>query len=100
MFCLKGRQITAMGKPWHPECFTCTICVKPLTPESYKEHAGKPYCEDDYHKLFSPKCGGCALPITDVSITSSGQSVTLYWIRRQIYSSKLPKLKFKFLFSI
>ncbi|CAG2123429.1 unnamed protein product, partial [Medioppia subpectinata] len=41
-----GRQITAMGKPWHPECFVCTICVKPLTPETFKEHAGKPYCEE------------------------------------------------------
>jgi hypothetical protein len=61
----EGRQITAMGKPWHPECFVCTICVKPLTPETYKEHSGKPYCEYDYHKLFSPKCGGCNTPITD-----------------------------------
>ncbi|CAG2180491.1 unnamed protein product, partial [Oppiella nova] len=61
----EGRQITAMGKPWHPECFVCTICVKPLQPETFKEHAGKPYCEDDYHKLFSPKCGGCQQPITD-----------------------------------
>jgi hypothetical protein len=58
-----------MGKPWHPECFTCTICVKPLTPETYKEHGGKPYCEYDYHKLFSPKCAGCNTPITDVRIS-------------------------------
>ncbi len=75
---IKGRQITAMGKPWHPECFVCTICVKPLTPETYKEHSGKPYCEHDYHKLFSPKCGGCNTPITDVSVKSLIQQNTVY----------------------
>lgn len=57
----------AMGHPWHPECFRCTVCVKPLTPETFKEYQGKPYCEKDFHNLFSPKCAGCTKPITDVS---------------------------------
>jgi hypothetical protein len=57
-----------MGKPWHPECFRCTQCAIPLGPNNFYEKNGKPYCEDDYHKLFSPKCAGCHQPITDVSI--------------------------------
>ena len=57
----------AMGKPWHPECFRCTVCVKPLTPETFKEYDGKPYCEKDYNNLFAPKCAGCKGPIVDVS---------------------------------
>lgn len=57
----------ALGHPWHPDCFRCTVCVKPLTPETFKEYQGKPYCEKDYHNLFSPKCAGCTKPITDVS---------------------------------
>ncbi|XP_054165589.1 zinc finger protein 808-like isoform X3 [Oppia nitens] len=70
----EGRQITAMGKPWHPECFVCTICVKPLTAETFKEQGGKPYCEEDFHKLFSPKCGGCQQPIKDNNkITAMGK---------------------------
>ncbi|KAI7685937.1 Paxillin [Sarcoptes scabiei] len=60
-----GRQMMAMGHPWHPECFRCTVCVKPLTPETFKEYQGKPYCEKDYHNLFSPKCAGCKQPIID-----------------------------------
>ena len=63
----KGNQVNAMGKPWHPQCFTCTQCAKPLSPNNFYEKNGKPYCEDDFHKLFSPKCAGCHLPITDVS---------------------------------
>ena len=58
----------AMGHPWHPECFRCTVCVKPLTPETFKEYQGKPYCEKDFHNLFSPKCAGCKQPIKDVNI--------------------------------
>ena len=56
-----------MGKPWHPQCFQCTQCAKNLDPNDYYEKNGKPYCKDDFHKLFSPKCGGCQTPITDVS---------------------------------
>ena len=57
-----------MGKPWHPQCFTCDKCAKQLSPNNFYEKNGKPYCEDDYHKLFSPKCEGCLTPITDVRL--------------------------------
>lgn len=56
-----------MGKPWHPKCFCCVECAKPLDPNNFKEHQGKPYCDYDYHRLFSPKCAGCGTPIVDVS---------------------------------
>lgn len=53
-----------MGKQWHPQCFNCDKCHKQLDPYNFMEKGGKPYCDDCYHKLFSPKCGGCNLPIT------------------------------------
>jgi len=56
----------AMGKTWHPPCFKCTECRKQLAPDRFFEKNGKPYCEDDFHKLFSPKCAGCHKPIKDV----------------------------------
>ncbi|XP_017460539.1 PREDICTED: paxillin-like, partial [Rhagoletis zephyria] len=57
--------ITAMGQNYHPQCFTCTECAKPLSPYNFYEKNGKPYCEDDYHRLFSPKCFACKEPIKD-----------------------------------
>jgi paxillin len=54
-----------MGKDWHPHCFACHKCNKPLGPNNYLEKGGKPYCEDDYHRLFSPKCAACNEPIKD-----------------------------------
>jgi len=55
-----------MGAVWHPECFRCTVCHVKLPPTDFYEKDGKPYCEDDYHDLFSPKCHGCKKPIKDV----------------------------------
>lgn len=52
-----------MGKDWHPNCFKCTQCKIPLDPENFYEKNGKPYCEKDFHNLFSPKCAGCIKPI-------------------------------------
>ncbi|OXA50003.1 Paxillin [Folsomia candida] len=61
----QNKMINAMCKPWHPNHFTCTECSKVLTPENFFEKNGLPYCEDDFHKLFSPKCAGCQRPIKD-----------------------------------
>jgi len=47
----------------------CTECGKVLTPDNFFEKDGLPYCEDDFHKLFSNKCAGCKKPIKDVSTT-------------------------------
>lgn len=52
-----------MGKDWHPGCFKCTECRIPLDPENFYEKNGLPYCENDFYKLFSPKCHACAKPI-------------------------------------
>ena len=60
--------VQGMGKPWHPDCFACAQCEKPLSPTNYLEKNNKPYCDDDYHNKFLPKCSGCQLPISDVRI--------------------------------
>ena len=63
--------VQGMGKPWHPDCFACAQCEKPLSPTNYLEKNNKPYCDDDYHNKFLPKCSGCQLPISDVRIDFS-----------------------------
>lgn len=59
-------MITALGKTWHPEHFTCTHCNQELGTRNFFEREGHPYCEPDYHNLFSPRCAYCNGPILDV----------------------------------
>jgi hypothetical protein len=56
-----------LGKTWHPEHFTCTHCNQELGTRNFFERDGHPYCEPDYHNLFSPRCAYCNGPILDVS---------------------------------
>lgn len=61
------QVVTAMGKTWHPEHFVCTHCQEEIGSRNFFERDGQPYCEKDYHSLFSPRCYYCNGPILDVS---------------------------------
>ncbi|KAK6625404.1 hypothetical protein RUM43_005701 [Polyplax serrata] len=65
-----GQVITALGKTWHPEHFTCTHCNQELGTRNFFERDGGPYCESDYHNLFSPRCAYCNGPILDKCVTA------------------------------
>ncbi|XP_019878106.2 leupaxin-like isoform X2 [Aethina tumida] len=65
-----GQVITALGKTWHPEHFVCAHCNQELGTRNFFERDGKPYCEPDYHNLFSPRCAYCNGPILDKCVTA------------------------------
>ncbi|XP_045152643.1 paxillin [Echinops telfairi] len=64
---IAGQVVTAMGKTWHPEHFVCTHCQEEIGSRNFFERDGQPYCEKDYHNLFSPRCYYCNGPILDVT---------------------------------
>ncbi|XP_014679409.1 PREDICTED: LOW QUALITY PROTEIN: paxillin-like [Priapulus caudatus] len=61
-----GQMVTALARTWHPEHFTCDHCKQELGNKNFFERDNKPYCEEDYHNLFSPKCAYCSKPILDM----------------------------------
>lgn len=65
-----GQVVTAMGKTWHPEHFVCTHCLEEIGSKNFFERDGLPYCETDYHNLFSPRCHYCNGPILDKVVTA------------------------------
>ena len=69
-----GQVITALGRTWHPEHFTCSHCNQELGTQNFFERDGKPYCEHDYHSLFSPRCGYCQGAILDKCISALDQT--------------------------
>ncbi|XP_030586317.1 paxillin-like [Archocentrus centrarchus] len=67
---IAGQVVTAMGRTWHPEHFVCTHCQDEIGSRNFFERDGHPYCEKDYHGLFSPRCHYCNGPILDKVVTA------------------------------
>ncbi|XP_029115207.1 paxillin isoform X3 [Scleropages formosus] len=67
---IAGQVVTAMGRTWHPEHFVCTHCQEEIGSRNFFEREGLPYCEKDYHNLFSPRCFYCNGPILDKVVTA------------------------------
>ncbi|XP_065540824.1 leupaxin isoform X2 [Lathamus discolor] len=65
---IAGKVLTALGRTWHPEHFTCARCGQELGARPFFERDGQPYCEDDYHQAFAPCCAYCAGPIREVRL--------------------------------
>lgn len=78
--CLCGQVITALGRTWHPEHFTCAHCNQELGTRNFFERDGRPYCEPDYHNLFSPRCAYCNGPILDVSFAPPDSELSSNYI--------------------
>ncbi|XP_071382228.1 leupaxin [Centroberyx affinis] len=72
--CIVGKMITALGEVWHPEHFVCAACKTELGVSGFFERDGRPYCDKDYHQLFSPRCAYCKGPIMQNILTAMDQS--------------------------
>ncbi|NXF40435.1 LPXN protein, partial [Nyctibius bracteatus] len=71
---IAGKVLTALGRAWHPEHFTCTRCGQELDRQPFFERGGQAYCEEDYHRAFSPHCAYCAGPIREKVLTALDQT--------------------------
>ncbi|KAJ8346829.1 hypothetical protein SKAU_G00282300 [Synaphobranchus kaupii] len=65
-----GQVVTAMGCTWHPEHFVCKHCQEEIGSRNFFERDGQPYCEEDYHNLYSPRCHYCNGAILDKVVTA------------------------------
>jgi hypothetical protein len=64
-----------LGKYYHEGHFCCTVCREPFGDHSaFLVHDEKPYCQDDYMKLFAKKCGGCGNGISGEYVNALDQS--------------------------
>ncbi|KAG9510474.1 Paxillin, partial [Fragariocoptes setiger] len=62
---IEGQVITALGRSYHREHFVCAHCGQELGTRNFFERDMLPYCEKDYHALFSPKCAACGESIVE-----------------------------------
>ncbi|NXN26872.1 FBLI1 protein, partial [Nycticryphes semicollaris] len=56
--------IRALGKGYHPDCFSCTTCGRAIGAETFAvDEQDKVYCVDDFYRKYAAVCGACEQPI-------------------------------------
>lgn len=74
---LRGSYITALGRKYHVDHFTCSLCPTVFGAEdSYYERDDQVYCHYHYSSQFAQRCNGCQTAILKqfVEIFRNGQN--------------------------
>eukprot|EP01088_Endostelium_zonatum_P012980 TRINITY_DN27305_c0_g1_i1.p1 TRINITY_DN27305_c0_g1~~TRINITY_DN27305_c0_g1_i1.p1 ORF type:complete len:344 (+),score=66.62 TRINITY_DN27305_c0_g1_i1:62-1093(+) len=69
---VQGQCTNALGKQWHPQCFTCATCNEPFK-GTFFEHAGQAYCDTHYYSEIGLVCPTCQKPIIGKCVKARGQ---------------------------
>ncbi|KAH8932148.1 hypothetical protein BDL97_19G058000 [Sphagnum fallax] len=54
-----GQFLSCLGKNWHPNCFCCGRCNKPISESEFSVQGDVAYHRECYKELFNPKCEVC-----------------------------------------
>jgi hypothetical protein len=71
-------QVTALSRPWHASCFTCSACKATLSAAvPFYESGGMPQCGACHlaaRNATAPRCCNCGEPVLEDTVTSSGRT--------------------------
>ncbi|KPP66127.1 Filamin-binding LIM protein 1-like [Scleropages formosus] len=57
---IKEQVIRALGRGYHPSCFVCATCRRPIGEEKFAQgEVGEVYCLPDYYRKYAPCCSAC-----------------------------------------
>ncbi|XP_074970279.1 filamin-binding LIM protein 1 isoform X2 [Phalacrocorax aristotelis] len=58
------RIVRALGKGYHPGCFSCATCGRPIGAESFAvDERDEVYCVADFYRKYAVVCSACEHPI-------------------------------------
>ncbi|XP_059807906.1 filamin-binding LIM protein 1-like isoform X3 [Hypanus sabinus] len=61
---IMSQIIRAMGKAFHPDCFTCVVCHQLIGTERFGvNQANEVLCLEDFQRKHAPQCCVCKMPI-------------------------------------
>ncbi|CAH8484519.1 unnamed protein product [Schistosoma turkestanicum] len=61
-----GKIIKAINQTWHPNCFVCYYCQKPLDDLFHMEDDNRVLCEEHWKQFHEIECAKCKQPITEI----------------------------------
>lgn len=61
-----GVIIKALDKSWHPHCFVCCYCKRPLKDKFHVEDADQILCEEHWQQLHLTECAKCKQSISEI----------------------------------
>ncbi|KAK4469271.1 hypothetical protein MN116_006839 [Schistosoma mekongi] len=61
-----GKITKALNQTWHPYCFICHQCHKPLDDLFYVEDDNRVLCEEHWKQLHETECAKCKQPISEI----------------------------------
>jgi hypothetical protein len=67
-----SRGVSALGRSWHHECFTCSVSGVPLGPGAFFLHEGQPIAPAEREKL-APRCAECGETATSNRLWAMGR---------------------------
>lgn len=77
---LRGPHINALGKKYHLDHFTCSVCPTVFRQhDQYFERDGNVYCQYHYSVLFAAKCGGCQTAVLKNFVEMNKEEVVEQW---------------------
>ncbi|TPP58741.1 PDZ and LIM domain protein 7 [Fasciola gigantica] len=61
-----GIITKALDKSWHPHCFVCCYCKRPLRDKFHVEDADQVLCEEHWQQLHLTECAKCKQSISEI----------------------------------
>jgi hypothetical protein len=77
---LRGPHINALGKKYHLDHFTCSVCPNTFRQhDQYYERDNQVYCKIHYSLLFAYRCGGCKTAVLKNFVEMQRQGEVEQW---------------------
>ncbi|XP_018325653.1 PDZ and LIM domain protein Zasp, partial [Agrilus planipennis] len=72
---IRGPFVTALGKIWCPEHFSCATpsCKRPLQDLGFVEEQGQLYCEYCFERYLAPNCSKCGAKVKAECLKAIGK---------------------------
>uniref|UniRef100_A0A4W3J992 LIM zinc-binding domain-containing protein n=1 Tax=Callorhinchus milii TaxID=7868 RepID=A0A4W3J992_CALMI len=76
---LVNEIMRALNMAFHPECFTCVVCHRPIGNERFGlNEANEIHCIRDFQRRYAPQCSVCNQPIMSETEAEECMNIELF----------------------